>query len=332
MFGRQFSLTNRNVLITGGSRGLGLLLAREFGRHGANVAICCRDAAELERAKADLIARGVTTFGLVCDVADGAAAADLVAQVTASFGSIDVLVNNAGIIQVGPLENQTVDDFSKAMATHYWGPLHTILAVLPQMRSRQEGRIVNIASIGGKISVPHMLPYSGSKFALVGLSTGLTVELRKDGIYVTTVCPGIMRTGSPRNATFKGQHRAEFTWFSLSSSLPFISMNADCAARRIVSACRRGRAEVFLSVPTMVAVKFQALFPGLTAGLLSLVNRLLPKAGGIGKPSAKGRDSTTQLSPSWLTTLNEQAAARNNEMEATTAVSSRPVELQESLN
>ena len=88
-----------------------------------------------------------------------------------------MLVNNAGIIQVGPLEHMTIDDFEEAMATHFWGPLFTILAALPHMRGRGGRRIVNISSIGGKIAVPHLLPYTASKFALTGLSEGLRAEL-----------------------------------------------------------------------------------------------------------------------------------------------------------
>ena len=126
------------------------------------------------------------------------------------IGQIDVLVNNAGIIQVGPLDTMTAEDFRRALQTHFWGPLNTILAVLPQMRMRKAGRIVNISSLGGRVSIPHLLPYSASKFALVGLSKGLHSELRKEGITVTTVCPGLMRTGSPRNAEFKGKHRAGY--------------------------------------------------------------------------------------------------------------------------
>ena len=82
---------------------------------------------------------------------------------------MDVLINNAGRIQVGPLEVQTIEDFEEAIAIHFWAPLYTTLAVLPEMRERGEGRIVNIASIGGKVAVPHLLPICASKFALVGL-------------------------------------------------------------------------------------------------------------------------------------------------------------------
>src|SRR5204863_5194639 len=123
-------------------------------------------------------------------------------------------------------------------------PLFTTLSVLPAMRRQGEGRIVNISSIGGKIAVPHLLPYDASKFALTGFSEGLRAELLKDGIYVTTVCPGLMRTGSPRNADFKGQHEAEYAWFSIGDSLPGMSMSAEAAAERIVTAFRQGEAEV----------------------------------------------------------------------------------------
>ncbi|MGH9944965.1 MAG: SDR family NAD(P)-dependent oxidoreductase, partial [Pyrinomonadaceae bacterium] len=230
------------------------------------------------------------------------------------FGQIDALINNAGMIQVGPVEVMTLADYEQAMKTHFWGPLYAILAVLPEMRRRGAGRIVNISSIGGKIGVPHLVPYSASKFALVGLSEGLRSELMKDGVVVTSVCPGLMRTGSPRNADFKGRHREEYAWFSISDSLPVSAMQAERAARQIVAACERGDAEVIVSLQAVLAVKFHALFPELTADLLGLINNFLPSAGGIGRRSAKGKDSASALSPSWLTSLSDAAARRNNEM------------------
>ncbi len=311
---REYDLKGKTVLITGGSRGLGLVMAREFAREGARIAICARDAEELGRAQADLVRHGAEVFSLTCDVADREQVQRMVHAVGEHFGGIDVLVNNAGVIQVGPIEVMTLEDYEEAMRVHFWGPLFTTLAVLPQMRARREGRIVNITSIGGKISVPHLVPYSASKFALVGLSEGLRSELAKDGIAVTTVCPGLMRTGSPRNATFKGRHRAEYAWFSISDALPVTSMQAERAASQIVRACKRGDAEIVLSIQAQLAVRFHGLFPGLTQDLLGLVNKLLPAPGGIGQRRAKGKESTSELSPSWLTALNEKAAVRNNEV------------------
>ncbi|MDX6696302.1 MAG: hypothetical protein QOF02_3905 [Blastocatellia bacterium] len=310
----EYDLRGKSVLITGGSRGLGLVLAREFAREGARVAICARDVEELNRARVDLAERGAQALAVPCDVRERAQVNELVNVVRDHFGQIDVLVNNAGVIQVGPLEVMTVEDYEEAMLTHFWGPLYATLAVLPEMRGRRDGRIVNISSIGGKISVPHLLPYSASKFALVGLSEGLRAELKKDGVSVTTVCPGLMRTGSPRNALFKGRHRAEYAWFSISDALPVSAMKAERAARQIIAACKRGDAEVVLSIQAELAVRFHALFPGLTSDLLGLINYLLPSAGGIGRRSAKGKDSQSGWSPSLLTVLNETAAEQNNEL------------------
>jgi NAD(P)-dependent dehydrogenase (short-subunit alcohol dehydrogenase family) len=310
----EFDLRGKVVLITGGSRGLGLVMAREFASEGARVAICARDVEELERARVDLSERGARVLAVPCDVTERTQVSEMVNIVRDHFGRIDVLVNNAGVIQVGPVEVMTVEDYDEAMKTHFWGPLYATLSVLPEMRGRREGRIVNISSIGGKISVPHLVPYSASKFALVGLSEGLRAELRKDGIVVTTVCPGLMRTGSPRNALFKGQHRAEYAWFSISDALPVSAMAASRAAHQIIAACKRGDAEVVLSIQAQLAVKFHGLFPGLTADLLGFVNYLLPGAGGIGRRRAKGKDSESSWSPSLLTVLNEKAAEQNNEV------------------
>lgn len=309
-----YSFEGKSVLITGGSRGLGLVLARQFAREGARVTICARDEQELARAREDLLKLSAEVFTVQCDVTNNDEVQQMMRAVEERFGRIDVLVNNAGIIQVGPLEVMTFADFEQAMKSHFWGPLQTILAVLPGMRERGEGRIVNVASIGGKISVPHLVPYSASKFALVGLSEGLRAELRKDGILVTTVCPGLMRTGSPRNAEFKGRHREEYAWFSISDALPLTSISAERAAGKIVEACRQGDAELVISVQAKLAVLFHGIFPGLTADILGMVNELLPAPGGIGTLKVKGKESMSAWSPSWLTLLNERAAVANNEI------------------
>jgi NAD(P)-dependent dehydrogenase (short-subunit alcohol dehydrogenase family) len=309
-----YDLKDRVILITGGSRGLGLVLARAFANEGAKIVVCARDESELRQARIDLERYATEVLAIKCDVTIPAEVKAMIDQIHKTFGRIDVLVNNAGIIQVGPLEVITVDDYRQAFNTHFWGPLNTILAVLPGMKLRRTGRIVNISSVGGKIAVPHLVPYSASKFALVGFSKGLRAELAKDGILVTTVCPGLMRTGSPRNAEFKGKHRAEYAWFSISDSLPFTSIKAERAAEKIIDACKSGRAELIISIQAKAAVVFDSLFPELSSDLMQIVNRLLPEAGGIGESVAKGRDSKSSWSPSWLTTLNEAAALRNNEM------------------
>jgi short-subunit dehydrogenase len=309
------SFRGKTVLITGGSRGLGLVLARHLAREGAHLALCARDEEELDRAAAELRSMGADVCTVVCDVRNKADIDIMVSEVRQRFEHIDLLINNAGTIAVGPMDTMTLEDYQDAMEIHFWAPLYTVLAVAPEMRRRRQGRIVNIASIGGKISVPHLLPYCASKFALVGFSKGLRAELKKDGVVVTTVCPGLMRTGSPENATFKGKHEAEYAWFSISDSVPGLSMNVDRAARQILSASRRGDAEIILSIPAKLAAKVDALFPELSARVLALTSRMLPAAGGIGSDRALGSESHSRVSPSWLTALGQSAARRNNELE-----------------
>lgn len=313
---RRLDLHGAVALVTGGSRGLGLELARELGRRGARVAICARDADTLARARQDLEHRGVPTLALQCDVTDRGSAAAAVQAVRARWGHLDVLVNNAGIIQVGPLETMTLEDFDDAMRVNFWGPLHMTLAALPAMRQQGGGRVVNVVSIGGKVSMPHLGPYSASKFALAGLSEGLRAELAGTGIEVTTVYPGLMRTGSPRHALFKGQHRAEFAWFSISDALPLLSMPVERAARRIADALQAGEASLVLSLPAKLAARAPALLPRATAAGLGLINRLLPGAGAASTAQYRGRDSESGWSPSLLTTLGERAARTQNQQGA----------------
>jgi NAD(P)-dependent dehydrogenase (short-subunit alcohol dehydrogenase family) len=215
--GGRFSFADKVILITGGSRGLGLVIARYMAREGSRIALLARDQAELDRACDDLEKHGAKALAIRCDLLERTQIKEAVGRVLDHFGTIDVLINNAGIIEVGPLENMEREDFKKAMNLHLWAPFHLMWEIIPHMRRRGTGRIVNISSIGGKIAVPHLAPYSTSKFALVGLSAAMRNELARDGILVTTVAPGMMRTGSHVNAKFKGEHAAEFAWFSASA-------------------------------------------------------------------------------------------------------------------
>lgn len=309
-----YDFRGKVALVTGGSRGLGLAVARELSGRGARVAICARNHEELERARASAGVGG-ELLAVTCDVGDRAAVEDMVRLVRERLGPVDVLVNNAGIIQVGPFEEMTEEDFQQSMRTHFWGPLYATWAVLPQMRERRSGRIVNISSVGGKLSVPHLSPYCASKFALAGLSEGLRAELARDGIQVTTVCPGLLRTGSPRNAHFKGQHRTEYALFILSDSLPLLTMSADRAARRIVGALRVGQAELVLTPAAKLGVKAWGLFSGLMQDLFAAVGRLLPGPGGVGKELVEGKRSESRFSRSALTYLTRRAELALNQLE-----------------
>ena len=289
----------RVVVITGGSRGLGLVLARQFAAERARLVLLARDDGELDRARRLLQEEsGADVTTIRCDVRRRADVRAAVAQIFEKFSAVDVLVNTAGVIQVGPMEHMGHEDYENAMATHFWGPLHLILELVPSMRRRGFGRIVNITSIGGRIGVPHLAPYCASKFALVGLSDSLRAELDRHGIRVTTVAPGLMRTGSPINAQIKGQHQAEYAWFVISDSLPGLSTSAESAARQILTACRYGDPELMITLPARLAAMANELAPAAVARAMMLVNRMLPgPAGPDGDRFKRGRESESRWAP-----------------------------------
>lgn len=284
---RSANLDGQVALVTGGSRGLGLLIAEELLRQGCKVAICARDPDELEAARQRL-ARSGRVIALGCDLAKREEVEATVAQVLARFGRIDVLVNNGGVIQVGPLEAMSLADFELAMGVNFWGTVYTTLAVLPQMRARRSGRIANITSIGGKVAVPHLLPYTCSKFAALGFSEGIQEELAKDHIQVTTVIPGLMRTGSPMNVLFKGDRARELVWFAGGDATALTAMSAERAAKKIVRAIRRGRSHLTLGLQAKALRLTHDLLPRPTARLLSLGARLLPRSSD--SASERGRE------------------------------------------
>lgn len=311
----RYQFGGRIVLIAGGSRGLGLVMARQLAAEGARVCLCARDGEELDRAHRELNEMGYEVLSCTCDISDERDVREMVRWIEQRWGPVDVLINCAGVIRVGPIEAMTEDDYEYMLDVHLRGPLNTINAVTPGMRQRGGGRIVNVASIGGLMPIPHLTPYCASKHALVGLSQGLRLELKKNGIVVTTACPGLMRTGSQAQAEFKGQHRREYAWFSISASLPLASESAERAAAQIINACRYGKARVTLTFQAKVAALANAVAPGPTSWLLELVNRALPGDGGIHDQVAKGLESQSVWSPSLLTVLGDRAARRNNELD-----------------
>ena len=313
----DYDFAGRSVVITGGSRGLGLVMARALVDEGARLTLMARDEEELARAAADLRARQpfAQVLTVAADVRRRLDAEHAVAHAVEEFGQVDVLINNAGVIQVGPVDHMKLLDYEEAMKTHFWGPLYMMRAVLPHMRRQGEGRIVNISSIGGRLGVPHLVPYAASKFALTGLSDSLRYELAHEHILITTVCPGLMRTGSPVNAMFKGKHPAEYAWFAISDSLPLASIAAERAARQIIAACRRGDAELVITLQAKLAIVARTLAPELFADVMSFISGLLPgPAGREGDQLKSGHESESEWAPSALTEPTYRAAERNNEM------------------
>ncbi|KYG62576.1 hypothetical protein AZI87_14840 [Bdellovibrio bacteriovorus] len=310
---RRFSFQGKVVLISGGSRGLGFVLANQLVEEGASVCLLARDEDELKKAQ-NLIQFNHPNSQVIyqiCDSTKSEHAKLAVSKCIDHFKRLDVVINNAGIISVMPYVNATEQEFRDSLDVHFWAPFNIIEAARPYLM-KDGGRIVNISSIGGRMAVPHLAPYCAGKFALAGYSKTLRAELMKDGIYVTTVFPGLMRTGSQGHAEFGGQHENEFAWFSISGSMPLLTVSAESAARQIIRAMKYGKAELTISIPAKLAIGFQNLFPEIHADILSLANTLLPTPT-VHNTKKLGMDSHSAISPSAATRLSEDAARRNNE-------------------
>jgi NAD(P)-dependent dehydrogenase (short-subunit alcohol dehydrogenase family) len=310
---READLAGQVALVTGGSRGLGLAMARELAGAGCRIAICARDQAELDRARAELELRGAEVLAIACDVADRDQVERMVAEIRAVLGPIDVLIANAGVIQVGEVRSAELEDFQMAMDIMYWGVLYPILAVLPEMRARHGGRIGIVSSIGGKVSVPRLLPYNAAKFAALGLAEGLRAELADEGISVTSIVPGLTRTGSFLNAYFSGDEEgraAQYRVFAPLSSVPVMTGSAEAAARAYVRAVRRGDAEVVYPPIYGLVSRLHGAAPATTMWAMGLADRLVAPSG-EGKGTARGME-LDRAAPAgwwdWLTTLGRRAA------------------------
>ena len=309
----RYTLRDKVVLISGGSRGLGLVLARHICEQHGKVVLIAREREELARAKADLASRGGKVLAMECDLLDPAQIRAAVRQAIDRLGKIDILINNAGIIEVGPLNHMNREDFDRAMQLHFWAAYELVSQIVQEMRLWGGGRIVNISSFGGKVGLPHLAPYAASKFALTGFSDAIRAELPRDNIHVTTVAPGLMRTGSHVNARFKGKHDAEFAWFSASAGAPLISMGADRAARKILAACRRGQPSLTLTFAARGMIVGNALFPNLTGYVMKIINRLLPDAAGEKESRSRAGSELPRRTPEWMTRLADRATKENNE-------------------
>ncbi len=311
----KLDLRDQIVLITGGSRGLGYALAQEFGGKGARLALCARDLNELQKACDLLGEKGIEAVPFTCDIGNETEIKTLIEDVITRFGRIDVLVNNAGHIKVGPLDSFDHSDFEHAMNVMFWAPVNLTFAALPHMKQRRSGHIVNITSVGGRVSIPHLLPYSCAKFALLGFSTGLSAELRSQGIDVLTVVPGLMRTGSYLNAEFTGAARDEFAWFALLGNLPGFSIAANYAAACVRRAVETRRHTRTISLPANLLIRCEAFFPETTRNVLEAVNRLMLPHNSDEKQALSGKTLEPGFSRIFkgLTSLGKIAAHDLNE-------------------
>lgn len=273
-------LRDKVIVITGGSTGLGLALARGLVKEGCILALCARSEEDLEITKIEFITRGYKVFTSVCDVSQPEQVDAFIEAVLARFGQIDVLVNNAGVIMVGANESFELEEYKTAMDIMYWGIVHTTRAVLPHFKSRNSGQIVNITSIGGVVAIPQLSPYVAAKFAAVGYSMGLAAELRKDKITVTTVVPGLMRTGSFINALFQKGNRKEYKIFSAMSTAPLITISADKAVRDIIHAIKRKKTFTVLGMPAKIIRQLNHFLPGTMIRIFGFLNEFVPSKEG----------------------------------------------------
>jgi NAD(P)-dependent dehydrogenase (short-subunit alcohol dehydrogenase family) len=322
------SLDGLSAVVTGGSRGLGLLIAEQLVARGCAVTIAARDGDELDRAREYLTRDrdGAAVRTARCDVADRGQMTALMQDAALAQGGLDVVVANAGIIQVAPLDALGPRDFASASDTIFMGAVHTALEALPWLRrSPAGGRLALIGSVGGLVAAPHLLPYSCAKFAVAGLADGLHAELAGSSVSVTAVHPGLMRTGSHVAAEFGGRQQQEFGWFSAAAGSPLLSMDARRAASRIVTAVERRRIRLVLTPAAKAADLGRGVAPVLTTRLTALMSRALPSAPFDDRvpTMAPGREveaaAEADLPPvlrrlrSWGSALNDRASARLNQ-------------------
>ncbi len=178
----------KNVVITGGSSGLGLAMARQLAAKGATVILIARGKEKLETVKAEITKRGGKTHVFSCDVSNMAAITETFRKINTEIGPPDILINSAGILREGYFDQLSVETFRDVIETNYFGVLHAVKAALPYI-IKQKGRIINISSVAGLLGVFGYTPYCSSKFALVGLSEALRYEMKPLGVGVHLVCP-----------------------------------------------------------------------------------------------------------------------------------------------
>ena len=228
-------LENKVVIVTGASSGIGAAIARLFAAEGASLALASRAIDKLESLASELGPRAVA---IETDVTDPAQIQEMTRRCVERFGRIDILVNNAGVGMYGGIAEIPLARLQQLIATNWLGPIHAIQTVVPHMRRQGGGQIINVSSIAGKVVIPWMTAYAGTKFALNALSDGLRMELKQDRIEVINVCPGRIRTPFPDNA-FKNPSAQSFHPGGISPGAGGESRSAGFPARLPGNCCPR---------------------------------------------------------------------------------------------
>jgi NAD(P)-dependent dehydrogenase (short-subunit alcohol dehydrogenase family) len=287
---RWVELRDRVVVITGSDSGFGLVQARQVAEQRAIVVLAARNPRKLEAAEEAVRREGAReVLAVPTDVSKEADARQLIDVTVERFGRVDVLINTAGIILVGPEPALDTEDFRTLLGVNFWGAVHTTRAALPYMRRAKFGRIANVSSLGGVSVAPHMLPYTVSKYALTGYTKGLRPEALRDNIYVTGVYPSVIHTGGHRHAWFKGDLEAEYSWFSLGDVLPGVAVSVETAARKTIRGIQAGDPDVFIGMGVRLRMALDGLWPNWSAEMVDLMEYVFPEPVSHGAPAVQGK-------------------------------------------
>jgi short-subunit dehydrogenase len=242
----------RVALVTGASAGIGAATARAFAAAGMRVALCARRRDRLEALAAELRARGAETSAHAVDVTDERAVRAMVDEVAVRFGTVDVLLNNAGRGLAARFEDTRPDELRGLLELNLIAALTATQAVLPLMRRQRRGHVINVSSVVGRRNLPGRAAYGATKFALGGLTEALRLELRDMGIAVSLVYPIFTRTEF---------HDVEERREPLERRGP--AQSAETVARAILRCVRRPRPEVYPYGPARLLAGLAAVAPGL---------------------------------------------------------------------
>lgn len=257
-------MTN-TVLITGASQGIGKATALRFAREGYNVVLAARQPDRLEAVAAEVRTLGQAALAIPTDVRDIDQVNRMVQQAIAQFGQIDVLINDASIYYMGPVEAASLSDWQQIIQTNLWGYIHTIHTLLPHFLERGEGTIVNLSSIGGLDPIPYQVPYTTSKFAITGFTKSLRAELAPKGIHVCGIYPSFIRTQLMERGLFRGNHEgtaeARYHFVDRAFHSPFLETPED-VAHAIWRGVKHRKSDVVVGTAKLWTTLYHAV-PGL---------------------------------------------------------------------
>lgn len=261
------------VLITGASQGIGKATTFLFAEKGYNLVLAARDSERLEAVANQVRVLGSEVLAIATDVRNPEQVDTLIQTALAHYGSIEVLINNAGVYLLGSVEACELSDWHQIIDTNLWGYIHTINALLPHFLERQKGTIVNIGSIAGKVPIPYQVPYTTSKYAVTGLTESLHAELFPKGIKVCAVHPNFIKTDLMERAIFRGkdaesaQKRRELVEQAIKA--PVLEKPED-VAKVIWEAVANQKAEIMVGSANFAKTAYR-LFPGLMQTLFRKV-------------------------------------------------------------